>query len=77
MQSDAFGRGPPPPPPPGEQGLEKIRREILSELAVPRVSGAGSRGGLKGAGGGAGVDGGSDEGRAVRPDRPFIHSFIT
>lgn len=36
-------RGPPPPPPPGEPGLEKIRREILQELAVPRVGNTATR----------------------------------
>jgi hypothetical protein len=58
--------------------LEKIRREILSELAVPRVSGTGARGGLKGAGDGVGSGGdGSGEGWSfIEPtDQEFIDAY--
>lgn len=51
VSADAFGRNQAPPPP-GELGLERLRREVLSELAVQRVGG--SWGGAKGAGAGAG-----------------------
>jgi len=46
MRADAFGRGPPPAPPPGELGLERLRREVLAELAAASPG----RGGAKGAG---------------------------
>tara|TARA_B110000977_G_scaffold26996_1_gene33890 strand:- start:12997 stop:14898 length:1902 start_codon:yes stop_codon:yes gene_type:complete len=58
VKLDAFGRGVSPPPPPGELPMERLRREVLSELAVPRVAGA--RGGTKGAAGDSGD--GSDSG---------------
>ena len=44
--SGALQRGgaPPPPPPPGEPAVEKVRREVLGEVAVTRGFGATSDG---------------------------------
>ena len=73
MQSDVFGRGPPPAPPPGEHGLEKIRREILAELAVVRVNSTGARGGLKSASAGVGAGEHSEGWSFIEAtDREFI-----
>ena len=50
MRAGAFGRGPAPAPPPGELGLERLRREVLAELAVA-APGRGAKGVVgKGAG---------------------------
>ena len=77
MRADAFGRGPTPAPPPGELGLERLRREVLAELAVAAPGRGGKGAGAKSAGAspGSAEDASSGWTFAEATDHEFIARY--